>query len=185
VRADAIELLGAAKDVKYTDLYLLTLNDRSYSVIENAAVALGETKNAKAYEAFVKLTNTPSWKGRIAAAGFKGLAALEDKRGLEFALKTATDKTQPVNVRGAALETIAATGKGDKRAFPLIFDSFKQALDANNFNGLSSSVQAIIKLADPRGQEAFDMLKEKFKNQPQILGFAIFLESQFKAVLPK
>ncbi|MBA3632416.1 MAG: HEAT repeat domain-containing protein [Acidobacteria bacterium] len=185
VRADAIELLGATKDTKYTDLYLSALNDRSYSMIENAAVALGETKNAKAYDAFVKLTNTPSWKGRIAAAGFRGLAALEDKRGLEFALKTATDKTQPANVRGAALETIAATSKGDKRAFPLIFDSFKQALDANNFNGLSNSVQAIIKLADPRGQEAFDMLKEKFKNQPQILNFATFLESQFKAALPK
>ncbi|MGI8638689.1 MAG: M1 family aminopeptidase [Pyrinomonadaceae bacterium] len=185
VRADALALLGATKDVKYADLYLSSLNDRSYSVINNAAVALGETKNAKAYDAFIKLTNTPSWKGRIAASGFKGLAALEDKRGLELALKTFADKTLPTNVRGATLGTIAATGKGDKRAYPLIFESFKQALDANNFNGLFSSVQAIIKLADPRGQEAFDMLKEKFKNQSQILGFATFLETQFKAALPK
>ena len=44
-------------------------------------------------------------------------------------------------------------------------------------------MQAIIKLADPRGQEAFDMLKEKFKDQANILGFASFLESQFKAAV--
>ena len=185
VRADAIALIGASRDAKYAELYLAAINDRSYSVIENAAVALGETKNAKAYDALVKLTDTPSWKGRIAAAGFKGLAALEDKRGLETAFKFAADKTQPTNVSNAALETIAATGKGDKRAFPLIFESFKKSLDTNNFNGLFTSIQAIIKLADPRGQEAFDLLKEKFKNQANILGFASFLETQFKAALGK
>ncbi len=97
VRADAVGLLGATKDAKYADLYLSAVNDRSYSVIDNAAEALGYTKNAKAYDVLNKLANTPSWKGRIAAAGFKGLGALEDKRGLDLAFKTVADKTQPTS----------------------------------------------------------------------------------------
>ncbi len=183
VRADAIELLGATKDPQYAGLYLAALNDRSYSVIDNAAVALGETKDAKSYDALAKLANQTSWKGRVAAAGFRGLAALGDKRGFDLALKTASDKNQPLRVRNAAMETIAGTGKGDQRAFPLIFDAYKHALDANNFQGIFSGIQAIIKLADPRGQEAFDLLKAKFKNQQQIMNFATLLESQFKQAI--
>ncbi len=183
VRADALEFLGATKDAKYADLYLPALNDGSYSVIDKAAVALGNTKNAKAYDALLKLANTPSWKGRIAAAGFRGLGALEDKRGLDFSFKTVADKTQPAAVRTAALGVIASAGKGDSRAYPLIFQSFKTAFDSNDFNGIFGSLQSIIKIADPRGQEAFDMLKAKFKENQQIMGFVGFLESQFKSAI--
>ncbi|MEP7039628.1 MAG: HEAT repeat domain-containing protein, partial [Acidobacteriota bacterium] len=185
VRADAIGLLGTTKDAKYVDLYLSAVNDRSYSVIDNAAEALGYTKNAKAYDALIKLANTPSWKGRIAAAGFKGIGALEDKRGLDLSFKTVADKTQPANVRTAALGVIASAGKGDNRAFPLIFESFKTSLDANDFNGIFGSLQSIVKIADPRGQQAFDLLKAKFKDNQRIMGFANFLETQFKAALSK
>ncbi len=185
VRADAIGLLGTTKDAKYADLYLSAVNDRSYSVIDNAAEALGYTKNAKAYDALIKLANTPSWKGRIAAAGFKGIGALEDKRSLDLSFKTVADKTQPANVRTAALGVIASAGKGDNRAFPLIFESFKTSLDANDFNGIFGSLQSIVKIADPRGQQAFDLLKAKFKDNQRIMGFANFLETQFKAALSK
>jgi len=133
----------------------------------------------------VKLTNTPSWKGRIETAGLNGLAVLGDKRAFDISYKFATDKTKPINARNAALAAVGATGKGDARAFPLIFSQFKRALDENDFNGLSTSVQGIIKLADPRGQEAFDLLKAKFKGQAQILGFVGYLESQFKAAVGK
>ena len=185
VRADAIEFLGATKDAKFADLYLSALNDKSYSVIDKATIALGATKNAKAYDALLKLANTPSWKGRVATAGFRGLGALEDKRGLDLSFKTVADKNQPTNVRTAALGVVASAGKGDSRAFPLIFESFKTSLGANDFNGIFGGLQSIIKVADPRGQEAFDLLKAKFKSNPQIMNFATFLESQFKAGLQK
>ncbi len=185
VRADAVELLGMTQDAKYTDVYLSAVNDRSYTVIDNAAVALAKTKNAKAFDALVKLANTPSWKGRIATAGFRGLGALEDKRALDFSFKTVADKTQRLNARNAALGVIAATGKGDARAYPLIFNAFKQALDENNFQGIFSGAQSLVKIADPRGQEAFDLLKAKFKDQPQFMNFATFLESQFKQAVAK
>ena len=185
IRADAVQLLGLTKEAKYADLYLVALNDRSYNVIDQAAIALGATKDARAFDALVKLTNTASWRGRIESAGFAGLAALGDKRGFEAAFKFASDKTKSYNARTQALAVIGATGKGDARAFPLIFSQFKSALDTNDFNGLFVTIQSIIKIADPRGQQAFDLLKEKFKGQANILGFVQALEAQFKASIGK
>lgn len=185
IRADALSLLGATRDAKYAELYLTALNDRSYAVIDSAAVALGYTKNAKAFDALSKLLDQPSWKGRIQAAGLNGLAALEDKRSLELGFKYAADKTVSSNVRNTALTIVASTGKGDARAFPLIFEAFKKSLDSGDFNGLFSSIQSFIKLADPRGQQAFDLMKEKFKTQSNILGFVMFFEAQFKTAIGK
>jgi aminopeptidase N len=175
VRADAISLLGATRDAKYADLYLAALGDQSYSVIDQAALALAKTKDARSYDALVKLTAAPSWKGRIQIAGMRGLADLGDKRAFDLAYKTATDKMQMPNVRTTALTVVGATGKGDPRAYPLIFSQFKQALDANNFQGIFSGAQAIAKLGDPRGQEAFDLMKTKFKGQANFLNFVSFL----------
>jgi aminopeptidase N len=185
VRISAVSLLGATRDAKYADLYISLLSDRSYGVIDAAANALGASKSLRAYDALIKLTNTPSWRNRIQMAGLRGLAALEDKRALDVGLKIAGDKNQPNNARAAALTIVGAAGKGDARAFPLIFDAFKTALASNDFQALFDSMQAIVALADPRGQEAFDMLKEKFKGQANILGYVTILEAQFKASIPK
>lgn len=183
VRADAIEILGVTKDAKYADLYLSALNDRSYAVIDNAATALAYTKNAKAYDALTALLSQSSWKGRIQAAALKGIAFLGDKRALEMGIKYAQDKTMPVSVRNAALGAVAGSGKGDPRAYPLIFAAFKSSFDSNNFQETFNGIQSITRLADPRGQEAFDLLKEKFKSNQQFMGYITFLESQFKAAL--
>ncbi len=183
IRGEAIELLGETKDVKYSDLFIPFLNDRSYEVIDQTALALARIKSPKAYDALIKLTATPSWKGRIQSAGLSGLAELGDKRGFETAFKLATDPNQPRAVKNGALAAIAATGKGDPRAFDLIFSRFKEALDKNSFQSIFSGANAIIKLADPRGQQAFDLLKAKFKDQANILQFAAALEAQFKAGL--
>jgi hypothetical protein len=146
---------------------------------------LGYTKNSKAFDALSKLLAQPSWKGRIQSAGLNGLAALEDKRALDLGFKYANDKTVSSNVRNTTLTIVASTGKGDARAFPLIFEAFKKSLDSNDFNGLFISVQAFIKLADPRGQQAFDLMKDKFKTQGNVLGFVMFFEAQFKAAIGK
>ncbi|MEP7213586.1 MAG: M1 family aminopeptidase [Acidobacteriota bacterium] len=185
VKADAIKLLGETQDAKYVPLFISSLNDRSYGVIDESAKALGRSKSDKAYDALIKLTSMPSWKGRIQSAGVTGLAELGDSRAFGVAYKLATDAAQPVAVKRSAMVAIAATGKGDPRAFDLIFANFKRSLDNNSFQGVFSGAQAIIKLADPRGQEAFDLLKAKFKDQANILGFATQLESQFKAALKK
>ncbi|MEP6944951.1 MAG: M1 family aminopeptidase, partial [Acidobacteriota bacterium] len=183
IRSDAVRLLGETKDAKYADRFLAALNDQSYTVIDDAAAALGQTKDARAYDALLKLSNTPSWHGRIAGAGLSGLAELGDKKGFEVGYKIATDKTQPFNVRMSALRVVGATGKGDARAFPLIFEKFKQAADTNNIQGIVAGMQAIVRIADPRGQEAIDLLKVKFKDNPQAMQFVAVQEAALKAAI--
>ena len=118
-------------------------------------------------------------------AGLDGLAELGDKRGFDVALKIATDTNQSRTMRGNALEVIASTGKGDPRAYPLIFDQFKKAFDANDIQSIVNSLNALVHIADPRGQEAFDMLKTKYKDNPGALNFISNFESQFKAAIRK
>jgi len=185
IRADAYELLGETRDAKHTALYVAALDDRSYGVIDQAASALATTKDVRAYDALVKLTNTPSWKGRIQIAGLRGLGELGDKRGLDVGLKTATDTKLSMNLRTAALGIVGAVGKGDPRAYPLIFEKFKAAYDASNIQGIVDGIQAIVKLADPRGQAAIDMLKVKFKDNTGAMQFVATQEAALKAAIGK
>lgn len=188
VRAAAIDALGARKDDRYIDAYLAALNDQSYGVIDAAAVALAKTaalagpKDARAFGALAKLVATESWRNRIRTAGFQGLAVLGDKRGLDLAIKY-TDISNSPGLRNAAFSVVAATGKGDPRAFSLLMDSFKNALEVNDFQSLITSFRNFTTLADPRAQEAFDMAKEKFKTQEGLLNFVIRAEEQFKAAI--
>lgn len=184
VRAAAIRSLGNYRDPRYAGAYLAALNDQSYSVIDAAATALGKTKDAQAFDALAKLAGTESWRSRIRGAGLQGLAALGDKRGLDLAMKY-TAATYPAGVRNSALSVIAATGKGDPRAFPLLMDAFKVALEANDFQSLATSFRNFIAVADPRGQEAFDLAKEKFKDNQGLSGFVANMEKQFKEALEK
>ena len=185
IRADAIELLGETRDPKYSNLYQSALSDPSYSVIDQASVALALTKSPKAYETLVALTKTPSWKYRIQLAGLRALGELDDKRAFDVGYQTATNAALPGNLRSAALVLVAAGGKGDPRAYPLIFEQFKKAVDANNIQGIINGLQAIVKVADPRGQEAFDMLRAKFKDNPGAMQFIANQETQFKAATAK
>jgi aminopeptidase N len=185
IRADAVQLLGETRDKKYADIFVTGLGDRSYSVIDRSAAALGRIKDDRAFDALSKLVDTPSWKGRIMIAGLNGLAELGDKRGFDVAYKIATDSSLPRSLRSNALAVVGATGKGDPRAYPLIFEQFKKAFDTNSIQGIINGTNAIVRIADPRGQEAFDMLKEKFKNNPGAMSFITNLETQFKAAIAK
>lgn len=183
IRGDAIELLGETQDKKFAPIFLAALDDRSYSVIDQSALALGRVKDPKAFDALAKLAGTPSWRGRIATAGLNGLAELGDKRALDLGLKIANDKTQMPGVRTNAAAVVGATGKGDARAFPLVFDRFKKAFDSGNTGNLIASIEALIRVADLRGQQAFDMLKVKYKDNPGAMNAITQYEAQFKAAI--
>jgi aminopeptidase N len=185
IRGDAIELLGETQDKKYADIFVPALNDQSYEVIDQAAAGLGRVKDPRALDALMKLTTTKSWKGRVMIAGLNGLAELGDKRAFETGYKIATDTTLSRNIRSNALSVVGATGKGDPRAYPLIFEQFKKAVDVTNFQGIINGMNALIKVADPRGQEAFDLLKKKFKDQAGALNFIAGFETRFKAAIGK
>lgn len=183
IRGDAIELLGETQDKKYAPIFLAAVNDRSYEVIDQTSLALGRVKDAKAFDALAKLAATESWRGRIATAGLTGLAELGDKRAFEIGLKMANDKGLLPGIRTSAAAVVGATGKGDPRAYPLVFERFKKAYDSGNVGLLIPSIEALIKVADPRGQEAFDMLKTKYKNNTGAMQAIGQYETQFKAAV--
>jgi len=185
IRGEAMELLGETQDKKYADIFVPALNDQSYEVIDQASKALGTVKDARALDALTKLTATKSWKGRIMIAGLDGLTKLGDKRAFETGYKIATDTKLPRNIRTSALGVVGATGKGDPRAYPLIFEQFKKATETSNFQGIINGMNAIIELADPRGHEAFDLLKTKFKGQAGALNLVGVYEERFKAAVGK
>jgi aminopeptidase N len=182
VRAAALSALGFLKDAKYADTFQAALSDQSYAVIDAASIALARTKDARSYDALVKLVETESWKNRIRLAGLNGLSALGDKRALDLAFKYA-DKSNPTPVRSSALNVLAASGKGDARVYPLLIENFKKALVNNDFQSIFGGFQGFIKLGDPRGQEAFDLARAKFKGQQNFQGAINQLESQFKQAI--
>ncbi|HEX8263960.1 MAG TPA: M1 family aminopeptidase [Pyrinomonadaceae bacterium] len=179
VRSAAISQLGRLRDAKYADTFAAALNDRSYAVIEAAANALGATKTPTAYDQLSKLLDQNSWRDRVRVAALSGLTGTGDKRAMEIGFRY-NDKSFAPNVRTAALGVLAETGKGDQRIFPLVFDSFKKSLESSDFNGIFTGLVSLIKLGDPRGQEAFDLAKEKFKTNQGLMGFISQLEGAFK-----
>lgn len=180
VRSEAISFLGLTGNAEFYEIFQSALSDKSYSVIDNAATALASTGNSEAYFALRKLAQANSWKNRIRIAGLNGLAALGDKRALDIGFRFASDKKQPDRVKDAALRVVAAVGREDERAFPLIFAKFKKSLKDNDFSGIFDGLQSIADFGDSRGQEAFDMAKEKFKEQYNLLNFIKQIENQFK-----
>lgn len=181
IKGDAIELLGETRDKKYADIFLANLNDPSYEVIDQASLALARVKDPRAFDALVKLTATPSWKGRIQMAGLNALAELGDARAFETGYKMATDKELSVLIRTAAVVVVGKAGKGDPRAFPLIFEKFKAAFNSGNVQGIQNGIIAIVKLGDPRGQEALDMVKAKFKDNAGAMQWIAGQEAALKA----
>ena len=113
------------------------------------------------------------------------MAELGDKRAFEAGYKIATDKNQPQLVRVAASSVVGASGKGDPRAYPLVYGQFKTAYDGNNIQSLLASIGALIQIADPRGQEAFDLLKKKYKDNPGAYSAILQYEAQFQAAIKK
>ena len=184
VRAEAISFLGDTQDSKYYQNYRTALmSDKSYTVIDRAAVAIAKTKNPEAYFVLRKIAQTDSWKNRVQIAGLNGLAELGDKRALDLGFKYGTDNSAPSSLRAAGTRIVAAAGKDDPRTFPLIFGNFKKAFDSGRFQGMFDGINALVQLADPRGQEAFDMLKKKYKDQANLMGFINSLEASFKKAI--
>jgi aminopeptidase N len=193
VRASAIGFLGMTRDSKYAALYLNALDDQSFRVINSAAIALGKSKAAKAFDTLAKLKDKPSMKSQSLISALLGLKELGDPRGFDIAFKALSDLNLPRwrlpnppvwDYRVFAADTIATLGKSDK-AYPLIFERFKKSMSETDIDGIFYNVVLITTLADPRGQEAFEMLKAKFKNDANVMQAVNQYEMQFKNAIKK
>lgn len=181
VRSAAISLLGATRSPRFATLYRkAVLSDRSYAVIDSASMALARSGDEDAYPILRKLAQTGSWRDRVQIAGLNALAELGDKNALDLGFRIGSDYKRSAGLRTAALGVVAALGKGDPRAFPLVFENYKDALEQNSFGQIFSGLRSLIRIADPRGQEAFDLARSKFKENKSLIRFLDQLESQFK-----
>jgi aminopeptidase N len=192
VRASAINFLGMTKEAKYADIYIHAFDDKSDRVINAAANALGKSKSPKAFDALVKLQNKPSWKSQSLISTLNGLKELGDPRGAEVAFNALSDiksarwwlATPTWDYPVAAAQTIVALGKGDT-AFPMILERFKKSMTENDVNDIFSNALLIATLADPRGQEVFDLLKVKYKDDANAMNAVSMYETQFQGDLKK
>jgi aminopeptidase N len=160
VRARAITTLAVSKDASPASVYLQSLNDQSYGVIRAAALALGQTKSPDAYDALVKLLDSPSWRDTIKISGLNGLAALGDKRALDLALRYAS-QGNAAGVRAAALRLLGSVGKSDARAFTVLSETLGQASVKEDLGVASAAGEGLVSLADSRGLAVFDDLLKK------------------------
>ncbi len=169
VRTSAVTSLGKSKDPLLASVYLPLLNDQSYATIRAAALALGDAKDKAAYDALVKLLDTPSWRDQIRTSALTGLANLGDKRALELGVRYAGGGHSP-QVRAAGVTLLAAVGRDDPRAFQLVSDAFSTGVSTFNFQLGNSAGEALVKLGDPRGINIIEQAIKR-SNNPQLQGF--------------
>jgi aminopeptidase N len=182
VRARAITSLAATKDPALADTYRQLLNDQSYAVIRAAAVALGQTNSAAAYDSLVKLIDAPSWRDTIRASALGGLAALGDKRALDLGLKYYVAGNRPA-VRASALAVLGSAGKDDPRVFPILSTILNEAAEKRNFSLFAGAAEALVSLGDERGLALFQELSKKPGTSTQMVAAISGFESRLRAKL--
>jgi aminopeptidase N len=190
VRAGAIGFLGMTKNDKYADMYINYLADKSERVVNVAAIALGQSKSSKAFDALVKLKDKASWKNQSLISSFNGLKELGDKRAVDYALQYITNSLLPHwtlatsrwDHRLAAAETLVELGAAEK-AYPLVLAEFNKALQENNVNDIFYTLLQLVILSRPEAQEVFDQLKIKYRDDAVAMTAVNNLETQFKESL--
>ncbi len=184
VRARAVASLATTQDPKRADLYVELLTDYSYGVIRAAALALGQTKSEKAYDALVRLMDTLSWRDNMKVSALSGLAALGDKRALDLGFRYAAAGNSPA-VQAAALAIVGSLGAGDQRAFPLISNALREAFSRRNIGFFGAAAEALVSLGDERALALFEELRQKAADNARAAGMIMQYEMRLKqAVKP-
>lgn len=193
VKASAINFLGFTQDKKYAPIYISALSDESDRVINLAAIALGKTKDEKAFDALSKLISRPSMKSQSLLSAISGFKELNDVRCFDIIYKVLANTNLPRwrlpdasvwDYRIVAAELIHQIGKSAD-TYPLIISRFKKSVEEDDLGGIFNNILLINKLADERGQEAFDILKDKYKNDNFLFEATLNYETQFKTQLKK
>jgi len=140
----------------------------------------------------VKLKDKPSWKSQSLTSALNGLKELGDPHRVKTALAALVDIKFPrwwlaTPIWGhpiPACEALIALGKADK-GYPIVLERFKKSMAENDYSDIFHNVVLIVTLADPRGQEVFDLSKVKFKDDVNAMIAVDQYEKQFKDVIGK
>jgi aminopeptidase N len=163
VRARAVRSLASLKDPILAATFQAAMNDQSYAVIRAAAEGLGQLKDSSAYDSFVKLLDTPSWRDNLRVAGLNGLATLGDKRSLDAGLRYAAGGNR-ASVRAAAIAVLASAGKDDPRVYPLLAEIFVKSASPLNFTLFAATGRALADLGDQRAMAVFEEVIGKLES---------------------
>lgn len=171
LKSTAINILGSTNDEKYLPLYQNALADPSDRVINAAAIAIGKTKSAKAYQILMNLENQKSWKNQNRISALNGLQFLEDDRAVDYILNCIKDNTSPRwylatpvwDYPYAAVNTLVALKK-EPLAYPILLDRLYKSLEDKDLNDIFQNIQLIDLLKDKRAVDMYSTLKEKFKD---------------------
>lgn len=193
LKSSAIFFLGTTNDTTYAPLYITCLTNKSDRVINAAALALANTKAPGVFDVLRKLKDKPSWKNQSLMTALNAMKILGDPRAVEIAVNALKDNpakprwtlaNNSWDYRVVAAETLAAFGKGSE-GFPIVLERFKKSLEENDINDIFNNVMLTAILGDPKGQEVFDILKEKFKTDANAMIAVAQYEQQFKETQKK
>jgi aminopeptidase N len=192
LKSSAIFMLGNTKDKKYFDIYKDALSDESDRVINAAAIALGKTNHPKAFDILINLENKPSWKNQNRISALNGLEELKDTRAVDYVLKCLIDNKSPRwylatpvwDYPYAAVNTLVTLGKAEL-GYPILLERLKKSLQDNDLNDIFQNVQLINLLKDNRTKEVYELLREKFKSEINLLEIVNNYEKQFLESIKK
>jgi len=191
IKASAVGMLGTTSDANYVQVYIDCFKDSSDRVVAAAALALGKTKSPLAFDALIKLKDRPSWKSQSLMHTLSGLAQLGDPRGVEVAVAALSDIQSPrwFLANGWDYPFIAAQTAytlGDvSKAHDVVMVRFQTAVAGNDISDIFHHLLLIATMADKRGQQAFDLLKEKYKGNQELVAAVAAYEASYTEKLKK
>lgn len=186
LKSTAINLLGKSGSIANSDIYISALQDKSDRVINSAAIALGKTKDPRAFDILMNLEKQSSWKNQNRISGLNGLQQLGDTSAVGYVLACIKDNHSPRwylatpvwDYPFAAVNTLISLGKGEL-AYPLLFERLKKSLEEGDVNDIFQNVQLIDLLKDKRAKEIYALLKESFLGDAVVLEAVTNYENQY------
>ncbi len=188
LRAGALRALGLSRDPRHAERYRELLHDASDRVVNAAAIALGRSGSALAFDALAALPARPSWKSQSLISALNGLAELGDPRGREIALAAFANLSAPHwmlatpvwDHRLAAADTLVALGH-TAPATAMALERFDRALAEGEVNDTFLTAQVLVTLGDAASQRIFPALQRQFAHDPQALQAVQALQERFAA----
>ncbi|MBK8371198.1 MAG: HEAT repeat domain-containing protein [Saprospiraceae bacterium] len=192
VQVTAISFLSKINKPGYVHIFTEALNSKSDRVINAAAIALGKSKSNQAYDILIELDKKPSWKSQSRISALNGLEQLGDERAVEYVLQCLRDNKSPRwylatpvwDYPFAAMNTLEALGKSEL-AFPILYERFQKSCEENDWNDLFQNVQLLNQTFSPEVKEIYNILKNKFIHDKEMLQIIQEYEDTFTESLKK
>ena len=156
VRRAIVRALGKFKDRKALDaLRPVALSDASYLVASDAARAMGQTRQADAFDTLVELLTRSSWSDVVRTGALEGLAALRDERAVPHVI-AASGVGRDSHGRRAALVALARLDTTRKTR-----ELLEERLDDPDMFVRQAAIRGLDILSDVRARTALSRRLER------------------------